>query len=84
MNDGWLIRVWALAGQGIVLKSELDVADDVRSGALVSLLAEHLPPPNPLQVMFQPARAQPRRVTAFADHVRSSVPATSFSRWFSA
>ena len=78
--DGWLIRSWALAGKGIVLKSELDVAEDIRSGSLVSILAEHLPPPNPLQMIFPPGWAQPLRVTAFADHLRSSVPVTSFSR----
>ncbi|MEM9582180.1 MAG: LysR family transcriptional regulator [Pseudomonadota bacterium] len=73
VNDGWLIRSWALAGHGIVLKSELDVAEDVRAGSLISLLTAHLPPPNPLQVMFPPGRAQPRRVTEFADHLRSTV-----------
>ncbi|NOD49973.1 MULTISPECIES: LysR family transcriptional regulator [unclassified Ruegeria] len=73
VNDGWLIRSWALAGHGIVLKSELDVAEDIRSGALVSLLEDDLPPPNPLQVMFPPGRAQPRRVTAFAEHLRVKV-----------
>ena len=74
VNDGWLIRSWALAGHGIILKSELDVADDIRSGALVSLLENDLPPSNPLQVMFPPGRAQPRRVTAFADHLLVNVP----------
>lgn len=77
VNDGWLIRSWALAGEGIVLKSELDVAEDIRSGALVSLLEDHLPPANPLQIMFPPGRAQPRRVSAFADHLRSIVAAAS-------
>lgn len=73
VNDGWLIRSWALAGHGIVLKSELDVAGDIRSGALVSLIEDYLLPPNPLQVMFPPGRAQPRRVTAFAEHLRVNV-----------
>lgn len=65
-NDGWLIRSWALSGNGIVLKSELDVGEDVRTGKLISVLENHLPPPVPLQMMFPPARAQPRRVTALA------------------
>ena len=72
-NDGWLIRSWALSGHGIVLKSKLDIAEDIRSGSLVSLLQDYLPPPNPLQMMFPPGRAQPRRVTAFADHLRLTV-----------
>lgn len=74
VNDGWLIRSWALAGRGIVLKSELDVADDIRSGSLLAILTQYLRPPIPLQMMFPPARAQPRRVTAFADHLRTIIP----------
>ncbi|MEM9707509.1 MAG: LysR family transcriptional regulator [Pseudomonadota bacterium] len=74
VNDGWLIRSWALAGEGIVLKSELDVGADIRAGDLVPLLEEQLPPPNPLQMMFPPGKARPRRVSAFADHLRSVVP----------
>ncbi len=74
VNDGWLIKSWALAGHGIVLKSELDVAEDIRSGTLVSLLSEHLRPPIPLQMMFPPGRAQPRRITALAEHLRLNVP----------
>ena len=69
VNDGSLIRSWALAGKGIVLKSELDVGEDVRSGRLMSLLEDHLPPPNPLQMLFPPARAQPKRVSALAQHI---------------
>ncbi|WP_170607524.1 LysR family transcriptional regulator [Ruegeria arenilitoris] len=69
VNDGSLIRDWAIAGHGIVLKSELDVGSDVRSGKLVSFLDEYLPPPKPLQMMFPPSRAQPRRVAAFAKFI---------------
>ncbi len=72
VNDGSLIRAWALAGHGIVLKSELDVGDDIRSGRLVSLLSDYLPPPVPLQMMFPPSRAQPRRVAAFAEQVQET------------
>lgn len=69
-NDGGLIRSWALAGHGIVLKSELDVAEDLRAGTLISLLEPHLPPPTPLQLMFPPGRAQPRRVSALASYLQ--------------
>ena len=73
VNDGWLIRSWALAGRGIVLKSQLDVGEDIQAGKLVSLLKHHLPPPTPLQMMFPPGRARPRRVKALADHLAYSV-----------
>lgn len=74
VNDGWLIRKWALAGRGVVLKSELDVSEDIQSGTLVSLLEQHLPPPTPLQMMFPPGRAQPRRVAALAEQIVRAMP----------
>ncbi|WP_122074136.1 LysR family transcriptional regulator [Pseudophaeobacter sp. EL27] len=67
VNDGSLVRRWALDGHGIILKSELDVIGDVGSGKLIALLEAFAPPPNPLQMMFPPGRAQPRRVRALAD-----------------
>lgn len=70
-NDGALVRQWCLAGHGIVLKSELDVGPDIRAGNLVELLAGYAPPPTPLQMLFPPGRAQPRRVRAFADQLAS-------------
>lgn len=67
VNDGSLVRRWALEGHGIILKSELDVAPDLEAGRLVALLEEFSFPPNPLQMMFPPGRAQPRRVKALAN-----------------
>jgi len=78
VNDGSLIRSWALAGHGIVLKSELDVGEDIQSGKLVSLLVEYLPPPNPLQMMYPPARAQPRRVAALAEQLLRTITGPLF------
>jgi DNA-binding transcriptional LysR family regulator len=68
-NDGALVRQWCLAGHGIMLKSELDVGPDIRAGNLLELLADYAPPPTPLQMLFPPSRAQPRRVRALADQL---------------
>lgn len=68
-NDGALVRQWCLAGHGIILKSELDVGADIRAGNLVELLADYAPPATPLQMLFPPSRAQPRRVRALADQL---------------
>ncbi len=75
VNDGSLVRQWALEGHGIILKSELDVAADLRAGRLVALLEDFAAPPNPLQMMFPPGRAQPRRVRAFAKALSSTMAA---------
>lgn len=68
-NDGALVRQWGLAGHGIVLKSELDVGRDIRAGRMVELLADFAAPSAPLQMLFPPGRAQPRRVRALADRL---------------
>mgnify|MGYP003663467571 CR=1 FL=1 len=70
-NDGTLVRQWSLAGYGIILKSELDVGTDIKAGKLVELLADFAQPPSPLQMLFPPSRAQPRRVGALADRLQS-------------
>ncbi|WP_417247438.1 LysR family transcriptional regulator [Celeribacter sp.] len=67
VNDGALVRQWAIEGHGIILKSEMDVALDIAAGRLVALLENYAAPPSPLQMMFPPGRAQPRRVRALAD-----------------
>lgn len=69
-NDGYLIRRWALAGHGIILKSELDIMEDLSSGRLVALLEDYAAPTSPLQIMFPPGRAQPRRIGAFAEALK--------------
>ncbi|CTQ51581.1 D-malate degradation protein R [Roseibium album] len=71
-NDGALVRQWCLEGRGIVLKSEFDVGGDIQDGRLVELLGDYASPPPPLQIVFPPSRAQPRRVTAFADHLANT------------
>ncbi|WP_299808544.1 LysR family transcriptional regulator [uncultured Roseibium sp.] len=73
VNDGSLVRQWAVDGHGIILKSELDVAPDLKSGKLVALLEEHAAPPNPLQMMFPPGRAQPRRVRTLTDALSTAM-----------
>ncbi|MEM6449109.1 MAG: LysR family transcriptional regulator [Cyanobacteria bacterium P01_D01_bin.105] len=69
VNDGALVRQLCLEGYGIVLKSELDVRSDIRAGNLVELLADYAPSPTPLQMLFPPSRAQPRRTLALAEQL---------------
>ena len=44
-NDGGVARGWALAGRGIVIRSEWDVAEDVAAGRLTQLLPDYTLPP---------------------------------------
>lgn len=68
-NEGALVSKWCLAGYGIALRSELDVGADIKKGNLVTLLNDYASSPVPLQMLFPPSRAQPRRVSALADRL---------------
>jgi len=43
-NDGEVVKQWALMGKGIMLRSEWDVADDLRERRLVRVMPEWKPP----------------------------------------
>ncbi|MGB0132565.1 LysR family transcriptional regulator [Dokdonella sp.] len=76
-NDGALVRQWCLAGYGIILKSELDVGPDIKSGNLVELLPEHAQPASPVQLLYPPSRAQPRRARALGDRLAEALEGRS-------
>lgn len=61
-NDGVLVHDWCLAGFGIAFKSHWDVADELKKGNLIELLAEFSAPATPIQILYPPSRSQPRRV----------------------
>lgn len=46
-----VVRRWALSGQGIIYKSWLDVADDVRAGRLELVLPQYLGQATPLNLI---------------------------------
>lgn len=66
-NDGEIAVNWALAGLGIVLRAEWDVARYLRSGRLVPVLEHWQAPPADIHAVY-PARHQgTMRVRAFVD-----------------
>jgi DNA-binding transcriptional LysR family regulator len=73
VNDGDIVRQWAILGHGIILKSELDVRKDLAAGRLVAILEDYAAPAIPMQIMFPPGRAKPRRVDAFADALKGGI-----------
>ncbi|HEY8977429.1 MAG TPA: LysR family transcriptional regulator [Burkholderiaceae bacterium] len=67
VDDASLAREWAIAGRGIILKSEIDQRRDLASGALVPLLAEWRTEPYPLHALLPSGRFVPNRVRALVD-----------------
>lgn len=66
-NDGMAALDWALEGQGILLRSQWDVAKYIRHKQLVPVLPEWSPPPADIHVVFQTANQLPAKVRALVD-----------------
>lgn len=73
-NDGEVVRRWGLAGHGIVYKSALDLAPDIKQGTLVSLLdGKYQGQSTPLYAVYKQRKYQPYRLTALIDHLEHQV-----------
>ena len=66
-DDAEVAHRWALAGQGIVYKSGLDMRHSLASGALVRLLPQWQSAPMPLHAVLPSNRFIPARVRALVD-----------------
>lgn len=69
VDDASLAREWAIAGAGIILKTEMEQRDDLRSGALVPLLTEWRTDPYPLNALLPSGRFLPSRIRVLVDFV---------------
>jgi DNA-binding transcriptional LysR family regulator len=69
INNGDALRQAALAGAGILMQSELLLAQDLREGRLVRVLPRHAPPPRAAQLVYLPDRRHSAKVRCFVDHV---------------
>lgn len=66
-NDGTAALAWALDGQGILLRSQWDVAQYIRRQELAQVLADWSTPPADIYVVFQTANELPAKVRALVD-----------------
>ncbi len=75
-NDGDIMREWALDGQGIILRSEWSIADDLREGRLVRLLASCRAPAADVVAFVGPRRGRSARTSRFVQFLRESLTPT--------
>jgi DNA-binding transcriptional LysR family regulator len=66
-DDGDILTQWALAGEGIAMKPLFEVAEHLRSGALVPVLRNNSPAPVTLAVLHAYQHMVPAKVTTFSD-----------------
>lgn len=69
-DDTDVVRRWALAGEGIVYRSQLDVQHELRSGQLQALLQDYSAPPLPLYLYCAGRRQVSAAVIALRDLLR--------------
>ena len=69
-SDGQVLHDWCLAGQGIAWRSTWEVADEIRSGRLVSMLDEFAAPPNGIYAVFPQRKHLPLRVRLWIDFLK--------------
>ncbi len=66
-NSTAALRAAALNGFGIVMQAELLLADDIAAGRLVPLLADWLPTPRPMHLVYSRDRRATPKLTTFVD-----------------
>jgi DNA-binding transcriptional LysR family regulator len=72
-NDGAVVRDWALGGQGIALRSEWNVADDVARGRLVVVLPKWELPAADVVAMVGSRQGRSARATRFLAMLRKAL-----------
>ena len=72
-DDGDVLTGWALDGRGIILKPVFDVADHLRSGALVPVATAPPPLPTQLSSLSQHRRLKDPKVRLFTDFMAQRI-----------
>jgi DNA-binding transcriptional LysR family regulator len=72
-NDGDVVRDWAIAGLGIIVRSEWSVADDLRTGQLVRLLGDYRLPSADVVALVGARRGRSARASRFVQHLRENL-----------
>lgn len=72
-DDGDVLTGWALDGRGIVMKPVFEVADHLRSGALVPVAAATPPVPTQLSSLSQHRRLMDPKVRLFTDFMATII-----------
>jgi DNA-binding transcriptional LysR family regulator len=64
-NSGDVVQDWTLTGQGVLLKSEADVAAELRAGRLERVLPDWASAPAPIYALTPSRRQTPAKVRVF-------------------
>lgn len=79
-DDGDVLTGWALDGRGIVMKPIFEVAEHLKSGALVPVAVATPPLPTQLSVLSQHRRFKDPKVRLFTDFIIARIKADMAAR----
>ena len=79
-NDGTSIREWAIAGQGIAIRSEWNIAEDLAAGRLKRVLSSWEIPAADVVAMLGTRFGRSARTTAFLAMLRQSLSPAPWRR----
>lgn len=71
-NDGEIVRSWATAGCGIIVRSEWDVAQDLHAGNLVEILGKHSLPDANIMALTTARNGRAARTTRFLGELQAA------------
>lgn len=73
-NDGEVVKTWALAHHGLIVRSEWDVAEDLAAGRLIRVLPNHRLPSADIVALLNPGcGGRARRTQAFVEQLRAAL-----------
>lgn len=78
-TEGAVVHDWAVAGMGIMIRSEWDVAADLRAGRLVALLPEWRLPDADVIALLPSREVRSARTSHFLECLRAEVQAHPWS-----
>lgn len=67
-NDGYGLRMAAIAGAGLLLQPEVLLAEDLASGKLVRILEAYTPEPRPVHLLWRQDLRPLPKLTRFVEH----------------
>ncbi len=79
-NDGAVLHDWSLLGYGLAWRSMWEVATEIESGKLCTVLDDYAAPGNDIYAVFAQRRHLPLRVRAFVDFLRQAYVAPDYWR----
>jgi DNA-binding transcriptional LysR family regulator len=79
-NDGEVTRAWALAGAGVIMRSEWDVADDLCAGRLVRVLNDWKLPPANIVALLGTRHGRSARTARFLEHLHTMLTPVPWRR----